>query len=151
MPRALDVANEIIRDAAERGITVTNLSLQKLAYFAHGWHLALTGEPLIEEGFEAWRFGPVVPSLYHKFKLYSSNPIPPDHPLADTPPLDEAARAVIVKVIEVFGGRSGFELVGLSHDPAGPWHRVFHDPAIGATIPDRDIGRYFKQLAGAGA
>jgi len=44
--------------------------LQKLCYYAQSWHLAWTGEPLFNENFEAWIYGPVCPELraFHKEK-----------------------------------------------------------------------------------
>ncbi|MBQ1164076.1 DUF4065 domain-containing protein, partial [Streptomyces sp. A73] len=38
--------------------------LQKLCYFAYGYHLAWEGRPLFREPFEAWANGPVVYDLY---------------------------------------------------------------------------------------
>lgn len=35
------------------GKPVTQMKVQKMVYFAHGYHLAKYGTPLITEGFEA--------------------------------------------------------------------------------------------------
>ncbi len=40
------------------------MKLHKLLYYAAGWHLGFTGEPLFDEDIEAWQYGPVVPSIY---------------------------------------------------------------------------------------
>jgi len=45
------------------------MKLQKLVYYAHGWHLALNNEPLIDEQVECWQYGPVISSLFHEFKI----------------------------------------------------------------------------------
>jgi uncharacterized phage-associated protein len=52
----------------EAGDSLSNLKLQKLVYYAQGFHLALTEKPLFDEAIEAWEHGPVVPGLYHKLK-----------------------------------------------------------------------------------
>src|SRR5215510_7158653 len=57
------------------GQPLTPMKLQKLVYFAHGWSLALTGVPLIKDAVEAWRYGPVIPALYHEFKHNGARPI----------------------------------------------------------------------------
>jgi len=49
--------------------------MQKLVYFCEGWHLAVFGESLVQEQFEAWQRGPVVPDLYHSLKRFGANPI----------------------------------------------------------------------------
>ena len=43
---------------------ITQMKLHKLLYYAAGWHLGFTGEPLFDEDIEAWQYGPVVPSIY---------------------------------------------------------------------------------------
>ena len=50
------------------GDTISPLKLQKLVYYAQAWYLTAFGEPLFDERVEAWVHGPVVPTLYHRFK-----------------------------------------------------------------------------------
>src|SRR5436190_8185336 len=72
--KSLAVANRFVELANESGATQFSLmKLLKLVYFAHGWHLALTKRPIIDERLEAWKFGPVAPDVYHSFK--SCNPL----------------------------------------------------------------------------
>ena len=59
----------------ESGDDLTNLKLQKLLYYAQGIHLALRGEPLFPQDVEAWDHGPVVPSVYHRYKGHQGRPI----------------------------------------------------------------------------
>jgi len=49
---------------------LTNKKLQKLLYYAQAWSLALTGQTIFNEPIEAWIHGPVVPSIYRRFKKY---------------------------------------------------------------------------------
>ena len=51
------------------------MKLQKLAYYAHGWNLGLTGEPLLDEQIQAWSYGPVVFSVYKAFQEYGADEI----------------------------------------------------------------------------
>ena len=55
-----------------RGDLMTNLRLQKLLYFAQGWHLARFGRPLFDASIEAWPYGPVVPEVYRAYKEYGA-------------------------------------------------------------------------------
>lgn len=75
----------------EHGDLVTNLKLQKLLYYAQGWHLGLHGTPLFDDPLEAWIHGPTVPAVYRQFTAHGFGPIPssltPDSPeLAAVPP-----------------------------------------------------------------
>src|SRR4051794_29818552 len=59
----------------ESGDNITHLKLQKLLYYAQGFHLAIQGEPLFAEPIEAWEHGPVVCRVYHKVKYCGNRPI----------------------------------------------------------------------------
>ncbi|RQO35706.1 hypothetical protein DBR37_04835 [Herminiimonas sp. KBW02] len=151
MSAPLQVASEIVRQQTAAGRSApTNLELQKLLYFCHGWHLALLKTPLVDESFEAWRYGPVLPSVYQAFKVFSSNPIPADHPLiAQQPALTNVDSAALVrKVLDVYGNHSGYQLVNLSHHPDGPWKQVWNSgSSFSDTIDDAMILNYFSSLA----
>lgn len=73
---ALDVACYIIQRENEQGKTISNLKLQKVLYFVQAEFLVSTGEPCFKDTIEAWDFGPVVPTVYHKYKVYGSAQIP---------------------------------------------------------------------------
>ncbi len=73
---ALAVANSIIEISQKNKSEITHLKLQKLTYFSHGWYLVLTeGIPLIYEPILAWKYGPVIKSIYDEFKLFGDRPI----------------------------------------------------------------------------
>lgn len=78
MLTAEQVADYFLRLVDEdAGDSISNLKLQKLVYYAQAWHLAITGEPLFADCIEAWAHGPVVPSLYSKYKIFGWEPIRP--------------------------------------------------------------------------
>jgi uncharacterized phage-associated protein len=62
MAHVEDVAAFILRD---RG-PMTAMKLQKLCYYAYGYHLAWEGRQLFPERFEAWANGPVCRALYRE-------------------------------------------------------------------------------------
>ena len=55
------VANAFV-DVADH--LMTQMKLHKLTYIAHGWHLAIFGEPLVADAAEAWDNGPVFPLMW---------------------------------------------------------------------------------------
>ena len=67
------VANELIELAKQEGRAFTPLQLLKLVYIAHGWMLGLRQKPLIRDRIEAWKYGPVIPALYHDLKRYGAD------------------------------------------------------------------------------
>lgn len=77
-PDALAVANYLLELAKEKGMKLQPLKLMKLVYIAHGYMLALCNRSALNPRFdrvEAWKYGPVIPSVYHSFKSYGHNPI----------------------------------------------------------------------------
>ena len=53
-----------------RDVDTTPMHVLKLTYLCHGWMLGIYDHALINEPVEAWQYGPVVPSLYHKYKKF---------------------------------------------------------------------------------
>ena len=73
MATALEVADYIIKK-----IPVDNLTLQKLLYYSQATHLVkYDKKPLFHDDIEAWDIGPVVPSVYNKYKHHGFDIIPP--------------------------------------------------------------------------
>ena len=70
---AMDAANHL---AKVSNFTVTNLKYHKILYIADMNFVGKNGSRLISEDFEAWDYGPVLVSLYHKCKAFGSKPVP---------------------------------------------------------------------------
>jgi len=134
----LDVANFILKLANEDEADVSNLKLQKLVYYAQGFHLALfDGEALFDETIEAWAHGPVVPDLYHEFKDFGRNPIIKED--LDINLTDEQEE-LISEVYDVFGQFSAWKLRNMTHDET-PW---VDNEAIADEITHGELLKYFK-------
>src|SRR6478672_9634684 len=118
------IAYAFVKKGVETGKPVTQMKLQKMVYFAHGYHLAKYDEPLIEEDFEAWQFGPVAPSIYNEFKLYGSDPIrmtETDKLLAELRTLSPDAQHAIHYTWEATKDISALKLSGWTHKKNSPW------------------------------
>ena len=72
---ATAVANDFLDLAGSESCPLSQMQVQKLLYFSHGWHLALRGEPLTVEPFEAWDYGPVVRRLWERLRKYGNKPV----------------------------------------------------------------------------
>ena len=103
----------------EVGDGISNMKIQKLLYYAQGIYLAIANEPLFDDPIEAWRFGPVVPDVYHRFKThgFESVPVPQDF---DATVFSADQRSILDEVNEAYGQFSAWKLRDMTHDEA-PW------------------------------
>jgi uncharacterized phage-associated protein len=55
---------------------ITNLGLQKILYIAQMIFMGeKNGVRLVDAEFEAWDYGPVVPNVYRRVRMFGANPI----------------------------------------------------------------------------
>jgi uncharacterized phage-associated protein len=127
----------------EAGDLLSNLKLQKLCYYAQGFHLALFNEPLFNEPIEAWTHGPVVPELYHSFKSYGANPIDVPNDF-DSEVLSSEVCGLLDEIYQVYGQYSPWKLRNMTHDEA-PWVQAYNQ-APGTTISHDALLEFFKTL-----
>lgn len=125
MRSAQSVADYFLaRVQEEDGDLISNLKLQKLLYYAQGYHLALyDGKALFVEPIEAWNHGPVVPSLYHQYKIYGSGALPPPENF-DPSQYSESMKDFLDEVYKVFGQFSAWKLREMTHEES-PWKEAF--------------------------
>lgn len=146
------IAYAFVKKGIEEGNLVTQMKLQKMVFFAHGYHLAKYGLPLIREDFEAWKFGPVVPAIYRDFKFFGSTPIDAFHFDLFAPSyalqvnLDEKAIDAINFTWEVTKNLSANQLSVWSHQDGSPWANVYNPSVENIKIDNGAIGQFFKKL-----
>src|SRR5690606_35378781 len=119
---AMDIAKRLV----EKKPGLTLMTIQKLVYIAHGIHLALRDRPLINEVVQAWRYGPVIPSLYHSLKHNGPNPISYIYTPYDGP-ISSDADALLDFIIRSYGDMPASKLMAITHMPGSPWSQVYDD------------------------
>lgn len=103
---------------------ITPLKLQKLMYYAQGYHLAIIGSPLFEDPIEAWDHGPVVQAVYQKYRCYGNSKIP-GHQLIDGSNFEESHLTVLNYVADAYGDKGAWTLRNMTHEET-PW--LNHSP-----------------------
>ena len=141
----------VMRGIEERNY-LSQMKLQKVVFFAHGYHLARYDEPLIVENFQAWKFGPVLQSIYHDFKLYGSNPITDTNSLSDPyyrsdfnpKKLSKSAQDAINYTWEVTKGLTAAQLSNWTHLKGSPWSESYNERDKEIIIRNDLIKNYFQ-------
>lgn len=121
-----DIATLIIATQTDpdKGEVVTNLKLQKLLYYVQGFHLAFFNKPLFDEPLEAWTYGPVVPSVYHKYKVLGRSGIEVNPEDFVDNPLNGDQNDMLTQVLAEYGKFSAIKLMEMTHSEA-PWIEAY--------------------------
>lgn len=142
MTSVFDAANffvDIVNRSEEDQIT--NLRLNKLLYFAQGCCLSRTGGKLFGDEIEAWDYGPVVPSVYRKYKVCGKSPIRAVDDDYDPGVFSEEEREILLDVMREYGKYMSSELVTITHRKGSPWSRTKERDVIDPGI----IKEYFEE------
>lgn len=156
---ALSVANYFIELSKRDNKPIHLLGLVKRVYIAHGFSLALQEKGLINPRFdrvEAWKYGPVIPSVYHSFKRYRASAI--IEPIAnlvvtedgrydwETPTVQDANDKKIVDMVwRRYLDFTDSELVTLTHREGTPWQLCYIENE-NVPIPDEITAMYYLAL-----
>jgi uncharacterized phage-associated protein len=159
MYRSNTIANMFIRRSIADGKLLTPMQINKLVFLAHGLCLATMSKPLINEVVYAWKWGPVIRTIYTRFQPFGSKPV--DRVILDDAVEREEIESLAeenqdeVKLINTvwrfFGEKTGPELSTLTHLNGSPWHTIWEvnggKHKRDAVIPDTIIQEYYtKQL-----
>jgi uncharacterized phage-associated protein len=158
-----EIANRFIQLAAAEGRRFDQMQLQELVYIAHGWCLALTGQPLTGDRPEATQYGPEYRRLADALARYGVDPVsneitvsesglsPAASPNADVPAhaeLDSFERKVIARVHRSYGSFPASRLAAVTRVRGAPWEQVFgKNVGRNSDIPHHLIKAQFLELA----
>lgn len=141
----------------EKSNDITLLKLLKLCYIAQGFSLAILDRAIFDsDDIEAWKYGPVIPSIYHEFKHLKGEVIKEKSIIIDfdkdfnfipnTPELtDENDKKIIDIVWNMYGKYTANQLVDMTHRRGTPWDMVYIS-GMNKIIPNEMIKKYYKIL-----
>ena len=167
MQPSLFIANYIIEYSNDKGYSINNLILQKILYFANVIKIVDTKIPLFEEQMEKWKYGPVVPSVYHEYKRFGAFQITKQdivkeyfhfeniennslgnikifkYQPQDIPELDAN---LLKKVIDRFSDVDIFDIVEKTHkqEPWKKYEKLISDGVQGIKYTNEEILNYFN-------
>ena len=131
------------------GWQISQLKLQKMLYLADMVYVGANGCSMFDENYEAWDYGPVLPSVYQKTKAFGAKPIPNVFHTIDDLPEDMAP--YIENAWESLRGQSPGELVANTHWEHGAWAKVYKPGVKGITLKLADIINEYEKRTGSAA
>ena len=147
--KSLSAAQYILEKSREMGCTsLTPMHLIKLAYVAHGWMLGIYGRPLLDEDVQAWQYGPVVPSIYHRLKGFRSAPVPAVPQAQPGYPFSAQERQILDYVATQYSRFPATALSAATHQPGTPWSLTWSREGKNAPISNDVIAGFYASLRG---
>jgi uncharacterized phage-associated protein len=142
---ALEVADYLIASVdGGSGDNITHLKLQKLLYYAQGFHVAMCdGKPLFSESVLAWTHGPVVRRVYSKYRGLEWHPISPK--TVDIHKYAPEDRELLDAVYLKYGQFGAWKLEEMTHEES-PWAKTRQQAAISLDL----LREYFTPMVEAG-
>lgn len=131
MEPALFIANYIIEYSNSKQYLINNLKLQKILYFINARSLVEKGKPMFNETIQKWKFGPVVPRVYHEYKRNGASQITVDDIVQQllefsddkltineysAKKISNETKKLIQETVDALDRYSAFELVDKTHE-----------------------------------
>lgn len=143
--KALDVAALTVNFCIDDGAPLTNLQLQKVLYFLDLGYLAKNKRRLIDDyEFEAWKYGPVIPTVYREYGLWGATPIIMKSETNSVFP--EEDKDAILARIRVLANIPSWKLVEISHAEGSPWKDAYIDGIPNIKITTEAMERYARSF-----
>ena len=160
---AIAIANYFIDKAnsdTSAPYQLTLLRLVKYVYIAYGFAMAILDKVIIDKRFdtvEAWKYGPVIPSVYHSFKHNKNSQITEKSMIAvsenedgelefsEPKVTDKNILMVLDFVWARYRNKSTSDLIDLLHKPGTPWHYCYKQ-GCNAEIYDEMTKAYYKSI-----
>lgn len=147
MLSCFDVADYFIWFSNKNNVKVYTMTIHKNVYYAQAWYLAIYDQPLFEEDFQAWIYGPVIPELYAEYKICDSRkPISINLTLPRlSPEIENFLQIIATSFIDI----NRFTLSDLTHEKGSPWDltrgNLPPDARSQKIIPKNLIKNYYKR------
>ena len=122
---------------------ITNMRLNKMLYFAQAMSLVKLNAPIYQDEIEAWAYGPVIPSIYNKYKTYGRKEIEEVDGNYTSDCFSSDELEILLYTVNSYDKYSTNELVRLTHVKGGPWD-VAYNIKNNKIISKDEIRNYYK-------
>jgi uncharacterized phage-associated protein len=152
MKTAAEIADWLVRYRAQDvGAPIDAMSLEKYLYYAQGFYLALTGTPLFRDDLRAWRDGPVVQTVWTRYRNHRGRPINVSR--AKPPSIPKQTELFLCGLMLFLSSHTAIQLSQATHSE-DPWleaRRKFsrHEPSD-VVMPKEKLQAYFASLIAEG-
>lgn len=134
---AKTIAKYILGTCIEDQKPISNLQLQKILFFCQKDYMQKTGEYLFFDDFEAWQYGPVIPSVYRQYSLWGGTKITWTSETSVT--LPPKITNILIPVIQKYRDYEPWMLVEKTHVKGSSWYITYCDGAGDGKIIPKEL------------
>ena len=134
---------------------LSNLKLNKLLYLNFCYFCSFDIY-LFEDKIEAWKFGPVISSIYHEFKRFGRETIKNEISVIvddnfnvikpDLKGYDKRLISIIDDIYDLYEDEDPWSMVNSTHEEDSPWSQ-YYEPGQSNEIKKEYIYQYYKNLS----
>lgn len=140
-----DVALYILQLLSQNEIEVSAMKLQKICFYVQGWYVAKKGCPLFKHDFQAWRYGPVSPTLYKYHTKNATVSLNYTNIPGHIQNISDADKNFIEVIVSLYAGFTGLQLSELSHKQ-DPWINAKQNSPSTNEITLESMQEYFSKF-----
>ncbi len=160
---ALSIANYFVKKHTQTNDPLDLIRLIKYVYISYGFTLAILDKCILDYRFdkvEAWKYGPVIPIVYHSFKHFRKEPITKEAEIMEydkdsgeikftIPTLDEGANKNICTILDFVWDKykkfTSNELIDILHQKGTPWKYCYSE-LDNNEIPEEMTKAYYLEF-----
>lgn len=133
MTTANSVTRHIINYSIDEKSPISSLMLQKVLYLCQFESYKRSNRPLFGDDFEAWRYGPVVPSAYSICSIFGDLKI--TRKVEETEKLTLSDMWIVENVTSLVQSLKPWEVTSRVQYKGSPWDVTFRNSGMGSKIP----------------
>ena len=136
---ALDLSRYILTKCKRDEHLINAMQLQGILYYAQCAFIKNYGEPLFEDDFEAWKFGPAISAVYYEYSHMGAFKIGADYKDYDKV-LKDMSQDKIDILNSVIVSKRDTNALDLMCEISKPWEKVFNNgEGVGEIINKEDM------------
>lgn len=121
---AYEIACFTINKCIDDKEPISNIQLQRILFLLQKAFIKERGEVLFDDDFAAWKYGPVVESVYRKFSINGGDRI---YRRVDIAYIPLSIQKIINPVIEKTATMYPWDITGMCREKNGAWYVTYND------------------------
>lgn len=152
---ALQIANVILKSALKKYHDIDVLKLNRLLFIAYGMGHRELNRAIFNDCIEAWKYGPIIPAVYHHFSHFHLKPVQATafeydffnnkFKHYDISEKDTILKSFLIDIYKRYGNDSKFSLIHHVWSEDSPWAKSYKGKEF-EVIDKKSIIEYFKNM-----